>query len=131
MQRKLGAWALAVALVVSACGGPSAALGYDKAPTNLDPNSPKVSANQIAFDRTELAVPAIAAFILVFENQESVPHNISIYSDAAHQHRVFEGVVFDGPATRWYPVSGLAPGTYFFQCDVHPIPSMAGVIVAR
>ena len=42
--------------------------------------------------------------------------------------RRFEGAVFSGPATRWYAVPALAPGTYRFVCDVHP--SMTGRLVA-
>lgn len=117
---------IAVVLLVAACGG--GGLGYDTAPASLDPASPHVLANDIAFDTRSLDVPANAAFILVFENQENVGHNVSIYSDAGFQTRLFEGAVFNGPATRWYPVPALAPGTYHFRCDVHP--NMAGEIRA-
>jgi len=41
---------------------------------------------------------------------------------------VFEGVLFSGPATRWYPVPALAPGTYQFKCDLHA--NMTGSLVA-
>ena len=122
---------LAIVMVLAACAGPSTGqLGLDKAPANLDPNSPSVSATNIAFDRTEIDVPATGAFILVFQNREKIPHNVSIYRDAAFKERVFEGVVFEGPGTRWYPVPALGPGTYFFQCDVHPIDGMRGTLSA-
>ncbi|HEY8239506.1 MAG TPA: cupredoxin domain-containing protein [Candidatus Limnocylindrales bacterium] len=120
-----------VAAFVAACAGSSTgALGFASAPADLDPNSPKVAARDIDFDRTDVAVPAGRAFILVFENQESASHNVSIYRDAAFKDRIFEGVVFGGPATRWYPVPALTPGTYFFQCDIHPVPPMQGTITA-
>ena len=115
-----------VALLVAACGG--GGLGYDTAPASLDPASPKILANNIAFDTADLAVPANAAFVLVFENKENVGHNVSIYGDAGFQTRLFEGKIFSGSATRWYPVPALAPGTYHFRCDVHP--NMAGEIRA-
>ena len=117
---------LAVVLLVAACGG--GGLGYDKPPASLDPASPKIAARDIAFDKSSLDMPASSPFILVFENQENVGHNISIYRDAGFQTRVFEGAVFSGPATRWYPVPALSPGTYHFRCDVHP--NMAGTLVA-
>lgn len=117
---------VATCLLVAACGG--GGLGYDTAPASLDPASPKVLANDIAFDTAALDVPANAPFILVFENQENVGHNVSIYSDAGFQARLFEGAVFNGPATRWYPVPALAPGTYHFRCDLHP--NMAGELEA-
>ena len=122
---------LVLAAFVAACAGASTgALGFATAPVDLDPNSPKVAAKDIAFTRTEIAVPAGRPFILVFQNQETVSHNVSIYRDAAFKDRVLEGVIFGGPATRWYPVPALAPGTYFFQCDLHPIPQMQGTISA-
>lgn len=121
--------ALALLLVVlSAAGCAGAALGYDQAPASLDPASPTLGAEGIAFDRGELAVPADEPFILVFENREAVSHNVSIYGDSAHRDRHFEGVLFGGPATRWYPVPALAPGAYVFLCDLHP--NMTGRLVA-
>jgi plastocyanin len=116
----------AVALLVAGCGpGVSA---NDHPPASLDPASPRISAVGIAFDTAALAVPANRPFTLIFENRENVPHNLSIYADAARQDRRFEGAVFSGPTTRWYPVPALAPGTYTFFCDVHP--DMTGSLVA-
>lgn len=117
---------LVVALAAAGCAG--TALGYDQAPASLDPASPTIGAMGIVFDRAELAVPANRPFILVFENREAVSHNVSIFTDSSHQDRRFEGVLFGGPATRWYPVPALAPGSYVFHCDLHP--SMTGRLVA-
>ena len=116
----------AVALVAAGCG--STAVGGEQPPASLDPASPRISAEGIAFDTAALAVPANRGFTLVFENREAVPHNVSIYADSDRRDRRFEGAVFSGPATRWYPVPALAPGTYDFACDVHP--GMTGQLVA-
>jgi len=115
-----------VAALASACA--ASAIGFDRPPASLDPNSPTLGAEGIAFDRVELAVPANRPFVLVFENREAMSHNVSIYADGAHQVRRFEGVLFGGPATRWYPVPALAPGTYDFLCDLHT--SMIGRLIA-
>ena len=109
--------AFAAALGVAACGG---GLGFDKAPASFDPSSPKILANNVAFDSADIDVPAGAPFILVFENAENVGHNVSVYADTTYQTRLFEGAVFSGPATRWYPVPSLGAGTWIFRCDVHP-----------
>lgn len=114
----LGCIALMTALAITACGG--SGLGLATAPASLDPNSPKLLANNIAFDSGDLAIPANKPFVLVFENAENVGHNVSIYSDAGYQTRLFEGVVFSGPATRWYPVPALGAGMWVFKCDLHP-----------
>src|SRR2546427_455073 len=77
-----------VALLVAGSGG--TALGDAHPPASLDPGSPTVSAQAIAFDTAVLTVPADRPFTLVFENQENVPHNVSIYAKSAHQERRFE-----------------------------------------
>jgi plastocyanin len=107
-----------VIAIVAACGG--TALGYTAAPASLPPDSPKVAALGVAFDQADVEVRASKPFILVFENQENVTHNVSVYADAALQQRLFEGVLFNGPATRWYPIPALEPGSYVFVCDLHP-----------
>lgn len=122
---------LVLVTLLAGCAGPSTSqLGLDKAPAGLDPNSPNVAAMNVAFDRTEIGVPAARAFTLVFQNREKLAHNVSIYRDAAFKEPVFEGVIFGGPGTRWYPVPALAPGAYFFQCDIHPIEVMRGTMSA-
>lgn len=115
-----------LAMSIAGCGG--TALGYDEAPVPLDLDSPRIGAKEIAFDTAHIEVPANRPFILVFENRENVGHNVSIYTDPAFAQRTFEGVVFSGPGTRWYPVPALAPGSYAFKCDLHP--NMTGMIVA-
>lgn len=120
---------VAIGLLVAACGGGGGGLGYDQPPASLDPGSPKLTANNIAFDTNALYVPTARPFIMVFDNQENVAHNVSIYAEAGFLTRLFEGKVFNGPGTRWYPVPALAPGTYHFRCDIHP--NMAGEIKTR
>ena len=119
---------LLAAAVLAGCGS-GTALGLTSPPPGFDPQSPKVIAQDIAFDRETLEVPAGEAFFLIFENRENVAHNVSIFEDAALQKRRFEGVIFNGPGTRWYPVPALAPGTYVFVCEVHP--NMRGLLEAR
>jgi hypothetical protein len=119
---------LGIALVAAACSGGGGGLGYASAPPSLDPNSPAISAVNVAFDHNQVAVPANSPFVLVFDNQDTVGHNVSIYRDSSFQYQVFLGAIFSGPSTRWYPVPALTPGTYSFRCDVHA--NMTGTIVA-
>ena len=132
--RRLLAALLATALVLGGCvASPTAsgALGLEQPPPGLDPASPGLRAQNIAFDRAQVGVPALRPFVLILQNLDgSAPHNVSIYADPQFQRRVFEGKVVDGGRTIWYPVGALTPGQYFFQCDVHPIPSMQGTIQA-
>ena len=117
--------------VIAGCGtggDPTTALGYESPPAGLDPASPTLVARDIAFSTANLSVPAGKPFVLVFENGEAVMHNVSIYAGSAGTNRVFEGVSFTGPATRWYPVPALAAGDYVFKCDLHP--NMTGTLHA-
>ena len=117
-----------LAFGLAGCGG-----GAAPAMTPPGPGAPvglavTLAARDLAFDTAELRVDANRAFILVFENREAVPHNVSIDRGDAGQARVFEGAVFSGPATRWYAVPALAPGEYTFVCEIHP--NMTGRLVA-
>jgi plastocyanin len=119
--------AATVALGLAGCGG--TALGFDSPPASLDPASPHLVALDIAFDQATLTVPAGRPFVLVFDNRDGVQHNVSIYANAALEQQRFQGVLFAGPGTRWYPVPALAAGTYVFACDLHA--NMRGIVQAR
>jgi plastocyanin len=79
-----------------------------------------VSANNIAFSAERLTAPADRAFELFFENEEAVPHNVSIYADESRSQTLFEGEIITGPDSVTYRIGPIAAGTYVFLCDVHP-----------
>ena len=118
---------LAATLFIAGCAGNAG--GYDTPPASLDPGSPTLAAEGIAFDTDELRVPANRPFTLVFENRDSASHNVSILTDRAERlERVLDSTPFGGPATRWYPVPALAPGRHQFVCDLHA--NMTGQLIA-
>jgi plastocyanin len=127
MQRLIATLALAaVALAAAACSSTNA--GQPAAPAaSVDPNAPAITAKDIKFVQSEVKVPAGKPFQLSFDNQESAPHNVAIYTDSSASQALFQGEIFSG-ATRVYQVPALAAGSYFFRCDVHP--DMTGTIVA-
>jgi plastocyanin len=114
------------ALPLLALAGLLAACTAAEPATSFDPNAPSLTATNQKFDKTELDVPADTGFELVLHNDDAVQHNVSIYSDEGHSQRVFGGD-FANNGTHVYEVQALAPGTYYFQCDIHP--SMNGVVV--
>ena len=120
---------LSLAAVLAACSGSSATPG-DASPT-ASPNSDAivVTAKDLKFDQTEVAVPADEAFDLVLDNQEGVPHNVAIYTDESASTKISVGEIFSGPAQKTQAVPALAAGTYFFRCDVHP--DMKGSVIAE
>jgi len=96
------------------------------ASTGSEPGDITLAAQDLAFDQSELIVPAGRPFTLVFENRDWTPHNVSI-SGAGGVTR-FSGEIFGGVATRRYQVPALAAGRYSFRCDVHT--GMSGELVA-
>jgi plastocyanin len=87
-----------------------------------------VSAQNIAFTPTELAVPPDAAFQINFANNDAgIPHNVEIKDGGGAS--LFRGEVFNGVATRTYDVPPLPAGAYQFICTVHP--NMVGTLTVQ
>jgi plastocyanin len=63
-----------------------------------------------------------------FDNQDSAPHNVAIFTDSSATSAISIGdIVSSGKKDQVVPA--LAAGTYFFRCDVHH--DMTGTIVAK
>lgn len=89
----------------------------------------ELAAQNIAFDKAELSVPADTAFQIVFANNDAgVPHNVAIHEGSATGPEVYKGEIFNGVETRTYDVPALAAGAYGFVCTVHP--NMVGTLTA-
>jgi len=117
---------LAVALV-AVLGACSTASGGESStpPTDADAT---VTAADMAFAPGTVTVAADEDFSLALVNQDSMPHNIAIYTDSSKSEKLFEGeMVTDG--TIVYDISALEPGEYFFDCSLHP--NMTGTLVIQ
>jgi plastocyanin len=87
-----------------------------------------VEAQNLAFDTSEIDLPADAPSTITFDNQDAgVPHNIAIYNDSSLAEALFTGEIVTGPTTADYQVPALTAGEYYFHCDVHP--NMNGSVV--
>jgi plastocyanin len=87
------------------------------------------------FKTTSVAAPASKPVAICFENQDSgVSHNIGVFSDDPIKDpsakTFFTGDIVSGPTTTDYAVGKLAPGSYFFHCDVHPT-TMTGTLTVK
>lgn len=86
----------------------------------------EITASNLAFDKTELKVPAEKEFEIHFNNKDAQPHNVAILDPAGAPK--FKGAIVTGPKETTYKVDPIPAGDYKFQCDVHP--SMSGTVVA-
>jgi plastocyanin len=89
----------------------------------------EVVADNLEFDTTNLDLPAEVAVKLELDNRDSAIHNLSIYESKGGDE-LFMGPMVDPGDEDTYDVPPLAAGTYFFQCDVHPVTMTGTVEVA-
>ena len=103
-------------------GGPGGGTGGGQpgggAPGGAEPAT--VVAQGIAFDTDTISLPADQPSTLTFDNRDTVPHNIAIYTDNSLSEALFQGELVTGPATLQYEVPPSPAGEYYFHCDVHP-----------
>ena len=95
------------------------------------PNGTALSliAHNISWNHFCLAVPANTPFTVQITNQDSgIQHNFSIYDSFFEKQKFFTSPKLLGPASETLNASGLPPGRYYFQCDVHG-PAMSGAFV--
>ena len=118
MNRLLSSALITIAVVaLAACSSGS---GGRAAAPSIDPDALTIAANDLAFSTSTLSAPADEPFQIALDNQESAPHNVAIYRDDSATEKVFGSDPFSGPAVATYDVPPLAPGSYFFRCDMHP-----------
>jgi cytochrome c oxidase subunit 2 len=101
------------------------------ASVTCDPNGTSLSlvAHDISWNQYCLAVPANTPFTVSVTNQDAgIEHNFSIYDSFFEEKTYFQSPKLLGPASETLNVSGLPPGNYYFQCDVHG-PAMSGAFV--
>jgi len=90
-----------------------------------------LTAENIAFDTNTITVPAGANVTVHFVNKDSgIPHNFAVYDSNLRSKSIFVGDIITGPAETDYTfMAPSKPGTYYFQCDVHP--SMNGNFIVQ
>ncbi|WP_214040987.1 cupredoxin domain-containing protein [Methanoculleus sp.] len=90
-----------------------------------------ITAQDNAFDLEAITVPAGANVTMAFDNRDGgIPHNVAVYDSPARAEAIFVGEIITGPAEITYTFTAPSePGTYYFQCDVHP--SMNGDFIVE
>jgi mono/diheme cytochrome c family protein/plastocyanin len=88
-------------------------------------------AQNIAFDKTALEVPAGKPFGISLDNKDSpgLQHNVEI-KDASGTV-IADPTPIDGGQQTTYAYAPLSAGTYTFICRIHPIPNMTGTLTVK
>jgi plastocyanin len=98
--------------------GAGASPGPSVAPSGV-PGEIALVAAGVKFDKATLTVPADKSFKLKFDNRDAnTSHDVDILD--ASGKKVFDGKDFPGPKVETYDVPALKPGTYKFECSIHP-----------
>jgi plastocyanin len=121
---RLSLLAVALVAVLTACGSTSA----DGGPTDPADVDATVTVSNMAFDRATVTVAAGDAIRIALVNEDSMPHNIAIYTDDSKSEKLFEGEMVTAD-TIVYQIPNLEPGEYFFDCSLHP--TMTGTLVVE
>lgn len=111
-----------------AASSPAAADNDETPPAGGGGNSVDVKTENFAFDPSEITVPAGEPITFNFTNADSVSHTFTLYVDEE-----FTQAIEGGSATRDTPeitVAFVAPGAYFFRCEIHP-EQMQGELTAQ
>lgn len=131
----------AFALVASACGGdddddadeptstPTEAVTDPTESENGDDTTLELSAeDEFAFSTDTLTAPADTAFIIVFQNDDDLIHNVAIQDEAGETLAATD--LETGPITQELEIEGLEAGEYIFICEVHPV-DMVGTLTVE
>jgi plastocyanin len=79
-----------------------------------------VTAKDLAFNTKTLELSPAGA-VINFTNADTQPHNMAIYPGKDKlTEALFKGEITSGGQKATYKVGRIAPGEYYFQCDVHP-----------
>lgn len=98
--------------------------------TPADSGAITVVASGVAFDTDKLELKADTETTLTLDNQDSVPHNLSIYEDDTAEADLYVGAEVGAGASIDYDIPPLEAGEYFFRCDLHPT-SMVGTVTVE
>jgi plastocyanin len=114
-----------IGAVIATMGLDEGAHGEEHAPTGPGTGAPTASADVVtargsAFDTDELTLTAGEATDIEFINEDTVPHNISVYEDDSASKAIFEGEIITDDEITYSIEAPKKPGEAYFQCDVHP-----------
>lgn len=124
--------ALVVGVTLAACSSgadPDVSDGGSGGTATVVDGAVEISAADLAFNVATIEATAGEAFTITLVNNDSAPHNITIFTEEGGQKLGETGPTADGGQTVETAVEALDAGTYYFQCDIHP--EMNGTLVVE
>ncbi len=122
---------LVVGAALAACSGGSDASepadGGSGGTATVEDGAVEITAEEsLVFNVDTIEATAGEDFTITLVNNDAAPHNISIYAEEGGEVLAL-GDTAEADQTVTLDVSALEPGTYYFQCDIHP--DMNGTVV--
>jgi mono/diheme cytochrome c family protein/plastocyanin len=92
----------------------------------------KLVAKNLLFDTSTLTGVAGKELTITLDNQDAaIPHNVHFFKGAdATAPSIGNTDINSGPLTETLKIGPLDPGTYYYQCDVHPT-TMFGTLTVQ
>lgn len=120
-------WAVTLGLVLAACSSsttssqPASSTGGSAGggTVAVENGAVTITAANVVFDATVIQATAGEDFTITLVNDDTAPHNLSIYTEEGGDTLV-TGTTAEAGETVTIEVSALEAGTYFFKCDIHP-----------
>lgn len=91
-----------------------------------------ITVKDTKFSTDTITVPAGKSITVQMTNDDNIIHNIAFYQQKDAPQALYTGELFKGPnvtKTETFQAPDK-PGTYYFQCDVHP-DQMNGKLVVK
>src|SRR5436305_2350213 len=122
---------LVLILLTAACSGSASGSGSTPPPATPVNGSliPEI-ANDNTFSLNSVALLAGEAYSLSLTNKGIAVHNWHVLGTKSAEGREIESPLIEGGKTATLNFSIPKPGSYRFQCDVHP-DTMKGTILVR
>jgi plastocyanin len=118
-------------LVLAACGGAAANPSDDNTAggtVSIVNGAVDIGADDLAFDASVIQATAGESFTVTLINNDSVPHNFSVYTEEGGE-AIAQGDIIGEGETDEIEIGALEPGEYYFVCDLHT--EMNGTIVVE
>jgi plastocyanin len=123
---------LAVGLVACSSGGETDAPGGSEpaggATIEVTGGAAEIVSADLAFNADTITAPAGQAFTITLVNNDTVPHNFSVYTEEGGEV-IAQGEIINQGETDPVEIAALEPGEYYFVCDLHT--EMNGTLVVE